>query len=662
MSDLPFEIPKVYVDLVELPRVGDCLLVTYDDFSYSDIKQIKALRDNKFVPPEVPGGPGFRFPVDLEHAKRLREAFGDRLIIKPKAKRWAEGKIQMRQNLGSLTSAEDAELELLPDLAPKLMDLTEARKWQRADIKAIAQAPAILNANQPGLGKTIECIGGVIEGGMMDRSNLVIAPVSSLDTVWWYHLHTYQPHDVIVAPYGPDARQRVMGIASEYDSQGIPFWLVVNPAMLTMSSSWVMCDTHKAMADMAKKGLKRHPDFPDVMISKPKAHEMRACEACEEEIFMDYPEFRDIEWGAIVLDEFHLCGLGNPNSKTYLGLKRLTGEKKVATSGTPIGGKPIKLYGCLSWLYPNDFTSKWRFADEWLTVEVVKTKSGEHKRAQGLNPYREQAFYEMMSAYMIRRLKSDVAKDLPPVTIVDLWVDMHPKQRQQYEQFADMAELRIDEYNLSAVGILAEYARLKQFANSEQTVEIIPREDPDLPPQIVLHPTENSSKLPEIKRILAELGITGDEDQVGEEQVIIFSESTEMVDMVSRWLAKEGIPNGKITGAVTRAKRTELQKDFQSGALHVMCMNTKAGGVAITLDRANTVILLDETWNPDDQEQAIDRAHRLSRIHQVTAYFIRTNGTIQEVIEKRVLDKSEINDHVIDFRAKGLFDPSTLQG
>jgi hypothetical protein len=643
MTDLPWVEGKIFLDIVKLPRVGECLMVTLEDFAVSDINEIKSLKGAKFVAPKD-GGPGFRFKLDLDIAKDLRAVFEDRLVLKKKLKKWAEKKITTASGLVAMNGAEDAELTLLPDLAPDLFALTDARRWQRADIKFGAEAAASLNCNEPGLGKTVETIGSVIEGGLMDRSNLAIAPVSSLETVWWHHLATYQPHDVLVVPEGLKQRIRVMQIAAEYHAQGEPFWLVCNPAMFTLRSKFAYCDTHLKEQKETKK--------------KTPAHVARVCEGCEEEIYTDFPEFQEIQWGGIILDEFHLCGLGNPNSKTYHGLKRLEGEKKIATSGTPIGGKPIKLYGALSWLFPNDFTSKWDFADRWLQVDVVKTAHGNHKRAQGLNPHREQQFYEMMSAYMVRRLKEDVAKDLIPPVITDIYVDMDPRQQKQYDAFALDAEVRIDEYELSAVGILAEYSRLKQFANAEQTVDIIPAEDPDYPPKIELHPTYNSSKLPQVLRILKERGISkDDEEEGGDEQVIIFSESTRMVNMVSRWLREQGVPNEVLTGETTRTRRTVLQRAFQEGELRVLCMNTKAGGVAITLDRANTVIILDETWNPDDQKQAIDRAHRLSRIHMVEAIFIRSKNSIQEFIEKRVLDKSEINTKVIDFRKAGLFTP-----
>jgi SNF2 family DNA or RNA helicase len=86
----------------------------------------------------------------------------------------------------------------------------------------------------------------------------------------------------------------------------------------------------------------------------------------------------------------------------------------------------------------------------------------------------------------------------------------------------------------------------------------------------------------------------------------------------------------------------------------VLVMTTTAGGTAITLDRASTVIFLDETWNPDDQEQGEDRTHRASRIHQVMIYRIKTKNTVEEYIEKVLAMKDDINKAILDLRRQGV--------
>jgi SNF2 family DNA or RNA helicase len=109
-----------------------------------------------------------------------------------------------------------------------------------------------------------------------------------------------------------------------------------------------------------------------------------------------------------------------------------------------------------------------------------------------------------------------------------------------------------------------------------------------------------------------------------------------------------------LTGKTTKkGERTRLVRGFQNGDYRVLVVSTMAGGVSITLDRADTVHVLDETWVPDDQDQLIDRIHRASRIHQVTAYFYRTRNTLEEYINEVNQEKAFTNENVLDIRRNG---------
>jgi SNF2 family DNA or RNA helicase len=107
-----------------------------------------------------------------------------------------------------------------------------------------------------------------------------------------------------------------------------------------------------------------------------------------------------------------------------------------------------------------------------------------------------------------------------------------------------------------------------------------------------------------------------------------------------------------ITGDTKQSERTRIVERFQRGENppRVLVITTTAGGVAITLDRAESVHIMDETWDPDDQSQLEDRVHRISRIHQVTVYKYRSLGTIEELIHKRVGDKQLTNETIMDVR------------
>src|SRR5262249_44931068 len=129
----------------------------------------------------------------------------------------------------------------------------------------------------------------------------------------------------------------------------------------------------------------------------------------------------------------------------------------------------------------------------------------------------------------------------------------------------------------------------------------------------------------------------------------------EMALCTHKFLASKDIPSVMLTGHTKPKERDEIVKQFQQGTgPRVVIMTTTAGGVSITLDRADSVHILDETWVPDDQEQLEDRIHRIPRIHNVTVYKYRSHGTIEEYIMNVNFDKYNINRDILELRRKGI--------
>ena len=603
-------------------------------FDMADVARVKSIPGAKFVPKDK-GGPFWKVRLTIENCHSLRHVFGKRLVVEDNLKKWATFHMARSKELESLAVAEDADLKLLPKLLPKLYDFISGRPYQKADVAFMAMNEAPLNANQPGLGKTVETIGAIFESGRHEGAHLIAAPKTALDVVWEVELSRFdQPYPVLVAPEGRAAREAVLNRAVKLHKANQPFWLVLNPGLITYKAEFDLCDYHAKM---------KH---------RPKVHDLRRCGLCVEHKVANYSQLFDIAWEHKVIDEFHKCGLTNTATATAKAMNDIPAKKAIGMSGTPIGGKPIKLFGILHFLRPQEFSSKWQFADGWLTV----TDNGYGKVIGGIREDRREDFFRMLSRFMIRRTKLEVAKQLPPKQYVNLYVPLDdcPEQEKQYSTFEKLASIKIEEEELSATSILAEYTRLKQFAGAAQNVEKKVRENKqgELVEQLVLHPILGlSNKLPQVERILNELGIDP-KDPEGEEQVVIFSQFSELIDMVIAYLRQQGYPADKLTGATTAKRRAELVRAFQSEEepLRVLGMTTTAGGVAITLDRASTIIGLDETWVPDDQEQIEDRIHRASKIHQVTVYYIRSKNTIEDYIADMVRDKQDINDLILDVR------------
>jgi len=574
-------------------------------YDYSLVQKVKSIGGARYVKPEK-GGPAWTMPLHLETARRLRRLFGDEIRFSDELEGWGRDVIELEDRLVALAMAEDGELDLLPDVLPEMYETLHP--YQRAGIKFGVECPFPLIADQPGLGKTREAIGVIFEAGIDFGKHLVIAPKTSLNTVWFEELRELQPYAIWVASGSRPEKQRAIDEFMEYDE---PAWLITNPATI---------------------------QFTRVRGKK-------------DQYFSQFPTLFDFLWDSIILDECHKAGLRDPKTLTARGLLALPladGGKRLALSGTPMGGKPINLWPILHFLDRDEFNSRWAWAEHWLQMY----DSGFGTTMGDVKPELQEEFDQYITRFMLRRTKLEVFSELPPKQYVPVWVDMTPKQAKQYKEFALAAEVKIEEDHLTATSILAEYMRLKQFAISYSHIQWIDRAEGTY--KVVPEGYEESPKLEALEQLLEERGIF-DEQQDVDEQVVIFSQFSVVVDWICKWLMEEkGIEPLRITGAVTEHGRQEATGKFQNKEAKVIVMTTTAGGVSITLDAADTVIFMDETWVPDDQEQGEDRIHRVSRIHQVTCYYIRTNGTIEEYIEKKVQRKQNVNNIILDLRREGL--------
>lgn len=620
----------------KLNEKRDRIVVTFS-FSGETPAKIKSIPGRSFTP-EQRGGPYWSLPLDMISAKKLRALFDGQLRWHPELLAWGREQREKDDGLQNLAHAVDYPLAELA-LAQKLPQLAEwFRPYQRADVAYLARTNA-LNCNEQGLGKTTEIIAAVYEAGLENGPHLISAPVTSLEVVWLEELTRWQKIPVL-ASEDLKERERMVKRALEMARAGEPFWLCVNPGMIRYEA------------------IKEYDQYKGKMV--------------EVGVSERYPELFEIEWSTITVDEFHKMGLNNPKTLSSRALYALKAQRRYAMSGTPMGGRPLKLYGALKFIEPKEYSAKWRWAETWLEITTGYKNSRE---IGGIIPGKEDEFYKHHSRHMVRHLKSEVLPQLPPKQRVDVWCKMTPKQTKQYKQFAKDAELRIDEFNLTATGILAEYSRLKFFATAYCNVEgklvtckkcagsgFFEGVDCHVcfgegrSEKLKLKPTFDSGKLPYLMDRLAESGIEKD-DPSGDACAIVGSQSVEVVEMVHRYLNEQGITAEKITGKTVKpGERRRLVQAFQGGgkgAPRVMCLSTLAGGVAITLDRADTAHVLDETWVPDDQEQLIDRIHRASRLHQVTAYFYRSKDTLEEYIYEVNQEKAFSNTDILDIRRNG---------
>lgn len=648
-------------------------------FSRELLGQIKKIPGSSYVkkPPKH-----WHVPQDMETCRLLRAEFGDELEFGPNLKAWGESQIRTERKMGSIAKKDTATLTRLPFVLPQLYEavhlgplgkhMTEQEKqdallapgsYQCADTEFLAQGDGTINGNEQGTGKTIEWIASVWEAGLEEGDHLIICPKAAADATWEPELEKWQAEvldQVGIFMCVQDEKEERQQVIDQWLSSDKPVrWVIVNPHMLMMrkdpyerkrkkyvkeaKDEYELRNGERAprelLDDLYEEALEIWPRPRMTMAVKGARKEETACRCRAKkgphEHYEDpFPELYATTWRTVCIDEAHKGVVRNHKGITFKSLTRLdVSDKKCCMSGTPmkkLGG--VDLWGMLHYLHPEQFSSYWQFADSFFEV----TDNGFGKKVGLLRPERQEAMFRQLSPYLLRRTKKECAPWLPEKLYVDVPVHMTARQKQQYERMERDAFLNVGTHELSASATLDKLVRLKQFANAHCRID----EDGKVQPI-------DSPKVDAMMAKMEECGLF----EPGEQSPhLVFSQSRRMCKLIYDRLAAEGLRVGAIAGGTKN--RRQLREDFQSGKYDALVIVTTAGGVSLTLDRADYVHLIDEMWSPDEDEQAEDRAHRVSRIHQVTVFIYRSVGTIDEDIAVSKADKKESHEIILDVRRR----------
>lgn len=369
----------------------------------------------------------------------------------------------------------------------------------------------------------------------------------------------------------------------------------------------------------------------------------------------DMEGMKKIEFFHIIGDEIHR--IKNRKAQLTRAFKQLQALYKTGMSGTPADNKPEDLWSILNWLWPNYYTAFNRFVNTYtIRVEMDPNSTGQvaytdsdgiehgYKKVVALNEATLPILHKEMEPWFVRRLKEDVLPDLPDKYYARMWVELGPKQRAAYEQmkktmiiwFEERAEELEAGNPLIAQAAVAQLSRLQQLTagylvplldeNGVQKQKFVHKkhkageECSELCDwQLQWTMDDPSAKLDAVMELL--------EDR-GDEPVIIFSQSKAAIKLLGKRLARKGIPYGLYTGDTKQKDRDQLVRDFQSGDVRVFAGTIKAGGEAITLTRASTVIFIDRWWSQSKNVQAEDRAHRIGQINAVEVIDIMARNTV----------------------------------
>ncbi len=328
---------------------------------------------------------------------------------------------------------------------------------------------------------------------------------------------------------------------------------------------------------------------------------------------------------------FHLCVLDeaqyikNQKAAAAKSVKLISADHRFALTGTPIENRLSELWSIFDYLMPGflyqseDFVRRFeipisRDQDEEMTARLKKT----------------------VGPFILRRLKGDVLKDLPPKLEEVRYARFDGEQQKLYDaQVVHMQQMIHASGNTGEdkIRILAELTRIRQICCD---------------PSLLFEDYRGESAKRAACMELVQSAMDGGH------RMLIFSQFTSMLALLEEDLKAAGIEFFKITGSTPKETRISLVNQFNEGDTPVFLVSLKAGGTGLNLTGADVVIHYDPWWNLAAQNQATDRAHRIGQTRQVTVYKMIAKDTIEEKILELQEAKQDLADAILEGRSESL--------
>lgn len=335
----------------------------------------------------------------------------------------------------------------------------------------------------------------------------------------------------------------------------------------------------------------------------------------------DIAKLKDINFRYVILDESQ--NIKNATSQTAQAVKQLTSQHKLALSGTPIENKLEELWSVFDFLMPGFLFSMADFNSRYVNPIMERQDKIVEKRLK-LQIY----------PFILRRMKRDVAKDLPDKVENIAYCELTDDQRDFYLQVLDSTKEELFK-SIEQNGL--EKSRLSIFSALLRMRQICCH--PRLYDKNNVKNVISSGKFEKLKVMLEEIVSEG-------HRILLFSQFVDMLDIIKAWLDKAGIKYEYLTGK-TKDRQAAVERFNADPTIPIFLISLKAGGTGLNLTGADYVIHYDPWWNPAVEDQATDRAYRIGQTKKVFVYRLITKNTVEEKIQKLKTIKRNLVDSVI---------------
>ncbi len=326
---------------------------------------------------------------------------------------------------------------------------------------------------------------------------------------------------------------------------------------------------------------------------------------------IDNEKLSNIRWDTLILDEAQ--AIKNPDSQVARSAFKMKAEFRVALSGTPVENRLEELWSQFHFVNRGLLGGRNDFRDRY-SRPILRGEPGAAKRLRN-----------RIRPFVLRRVKKEVAPELPPRTDMILHCTLDEKERNIYDAIRVATRKEIVEKLKDGGNVLQALEALLRLRQAACHAGLIPGQE-----------LEQSSKVRTLGESLQKARSEG-------HKALVFSQWTSLLDKIEPELQGRDLSYIRLDGS-SRNRKGIVDKFQAKDGPGVMLVSLKAGGTGLNLTAADHVYLVDPWWNPAVEDQAADRAHRIGQDKPVMVYRLVTEGTVEERILKLQEKKREIAD------------------
>lgn len=425
----------------------------------------------------------------------------------------------------------------------------------------------------------------------------------------------------------------------EQKQQSGPYLVIVPLSTLT---NWNL-EFEKWAPSVSRVVYKGPPNTRKLQQEKIRQGRFQVLLTTYEYIIKDRPILSKIKWFHMIIDEGHR--MKNTQSKLSATIQQYYNTRfRLILTGTPLQNNLSELWAMLNFVLPNIFKSVKTF-DEWFNTPFANT-GGQDKmeltEEEQILVIRR--LHKVLRPFLLRRLKKDVEKDLPDKTEKVIKCKFSALQSKLYKQMVTHNKLVVSDGKggkTGARGLSNMIMQLRKLCNHPFVFDVV---------ENVMNPLNISNdllwrtagKFELLDRILPKYKATG-------HRVLMFFQMTAIMDIMEDYLRYRSYKYLRLDGTTKSDERSDLLRDFNApnSDYFLFLLSTRAGGLGLNLQTADTVIIYDSDWNPHQDLQAQDRAHRIGQKNEVRILRLISSNSVEEKILERARFKLDMDGKVI---------------